>query len=756
MSTHAAANQWRLASACIPATLSGLLLLASPGTRSLGQVRVDQPDGQAPDVGAVDEALKSLSERMVDRKEDIHRLRSDLLSFRRTCPGSAQAITAAGFLRQLPSPLDNLDPETIPALERYDWQPKELVALLGEHRGRHGGVPSCLAFTPDGKTVISGGNNAQMRFWESATMRLRSTLAHSHYLYALTVSRDGHTLACGGEDGLVRLWDLTGKEPKERATLKTAASPVYALAMSRDGTKLAWNAEGGAIRLWDLRGKEPKELELLRGHKEVVRALAFAPDGKTLASGSQDHTVRLWDLTRSPARARATIPAHNGDVRGVSFSSDGKLLASGDLDGALWLWNVAGAPKQRAMVKIGGIYALAFAPNGKTLAAGCADGTTHLLDLAASALKERVVLRRHVGYIASLAFAPDGKSLATGGGDCTVRLWPLVGGQPLERTVTRGHLCHAHAAVFAPDGALLTSVSEDGTLRMWDVKGTEAKERTALKSSGGPIYAVAFSPDGKLLVTGHNDTTVRLWQVAGTREIRQLKDSKDRIWSVAFLPNGKQVVSASGRVRADGNYWIEGEGPSLRLWDVASGQQIRRFGDFKEPIRCMALSPDGARLATGCVREELRMAKYVPIDCAVRWWDVATGEELSRMELHERPVYSVAFSMDGRSILSSSIDAVVRRWTPGVAGKPTILPGTGEYVISLAASPDGKTIAGLGYNGKLLLWGAASGEKLREWQFREYGLSVAFAPDSRHLAVGLVGGPIYILRLSPPASDYAK
>jgi WD40 repeat protein len=719
---------------------------------------LDPPKEPTPVDDQTTDALKLLQERVRDRKENPDRLRQKVLAFRQTHLGSPQAIQAAGLLEQMPSPLDSLDPTGIPVLERYDWQPKELVAVLGEHRGRHGGVAECVAFTPDGKTIISGGNNALLRLWEPGTMRLRSRLQHSHYVHALQVSRDGKTLACGGEDGLVRLWDLAGPEPKERTVLRTgAASPIYGLAISPNGKRLAWNAEGGSIRLWDIGLKEPKEIAVLGGHKEGVHCLAFSPDGRILVSGSKDHTVRLWDMTKAAPKTRHTIPGHNAEVKALAFSPDGKLLASADLEGILWVWSLTGAtPKQKAVFKGPAIYSVAFAPNGKMLAAGRSDGSIELYDVSGSGIRERTVLRRHMYHVDALAFAPDSKALVSGSGDCTVRYWTLTGQQPIERTVTKGHLCHAYGLAIAPDAKTLASGGEHATLHLWDLTGSELKERSSLKTSAGAIYSVDFSADGKFFVTSHSDTTVRLWQLAATREIKQFKGHKDRVWCAKFLPNGKQIVSASAKLRSDGNYWIESEASSLRLWDVASGQEVRQFAAFKEPVRTLDVAPDGTRVVTGSIHEELRMGSYIPIDCSVRIWDLAGGEELLRMEKHVRPVYSVAYAVDGKSIWSSSLDAVVRRWQPG-QGEPAVLPGVTEYVISLAASPNGKMMAGLGYNGKLILWEVDTGKKIREWQLRELALAVTFASDSRHLALTLVGGPIYILRLAaPPTSTAAR
>jgi WD40 repeat protein len=136
----------------------------------------------------------------------------------------------------------------------------------------------------------------------------------------------------------------------------------------------------------------------------------------------------------------------------------------------------------------------------------------------------------------------------------------------------------------------------------------------------------------------------------------------------------------------------------------------------------------------------------------VRVWEAASGKELARMDKHTRPITTVAFTADGQRIVSAALDGTVLLWDPDQPAAPTALPGVDEYVAGLAVAPDGQTVAGIGAYGKLFLWDVASGKKLRQWQLDEGATGIAFAPDSRHLAIALVGGPVYILRLAPPKS----
>lgn len=137
--------------------LVALLLLVSPAVAAAD-------DDQR--VAAAEATLKPLRERLEKAQSaDYEQLKRELLAFRRAFAGTPQMIEVSRMLGKLPNPMDSLDPKTIPELDRFEWQPPELVSVLGEHRGRHGGPVQAVAYSPDGKWVASGGGNYAIRIW---------------------------------------------------------------------------------------------------------------------------------------------------------------------------------------------------------------------------------------------------------------------------------------------------------------------------------------------------------------------------------------------------------------------------------------------------------------------------------------------------------------------------------------------------------------------------------------------------------------
>ena len=166
------------------------------------------------------------------------------------------------------------------------------VAVLQGHRT----IVCCVAFSPDGKTLASGGYDEIVRLWDVAAKKQAATLEEPDAVgpgkgvFALAFSPKGKLLAAGVDDG-VKVWDVAAKK---LAYARLPEKRCSSLAFSPDGKLLAWQASDHVLRLWDLESGQEKAQ--LKGHADHVSSIAFSPDGRTLASGSTDQTIRFWDI----------------------------------------------------------------------------------------------------------------------------------------------------------------------------------------------------------------------------------------------------------------------------------------------------------------------------------------------------------------------------------------------------------------------------------------------------------------------------
>jgi WD40 repeat protein len=534
-------------------------------------------------------------------------------------------------------------------------------------------VHPSVAFSPDGKILITGGSDGKARLWDAVTGQERLTLrGHSEAVYSVAFSPDGRRLATASIDRTVKLWDAATGE--ELFTLNAHSFVTSAVAFSPDGKRLATGSGDSAVRLWDV--DTGKKLLNLKGHSDIVRSVAFSPDGKQLASGGYDNTVKLWDA--ATGKNLRTLSGHSDIVYCVAFSPDGKRLATASLDRSVKLWDAAIG---RELLTLKGhsetVFSVAFSPDGKRLATGSSDHTAKIWDAATG--NELLVLRGHSHGIFTVTFSPDGKRLASGGYDNTVKLWDSAAGQ--ELLILRGHSLGVFSVAFSPEGKRLATGSDDRTVKVWDA--ATGKELLSLKGHSDSVHSVAFSPDGRRLATASIDRTVRLWDAATGEELLILRGHSFGVLSVAFSPDGERLATGCG----DG---------IAKLWDADTGQELFTLRGHSRIVTSVAFSPDGKRLATGSG------------DHTVRLWDAATGYELLILKGHSEFVFSLAFSPDGKRLATGSTDQTVKLWDTADGQELLTLKGHSDTVYSLAFSPDGKRLATGSYDRTIRLWESAT------------------------------------------------
>lgn len=645
------------------------------------------------------------------------------------------------------TPLDKYDSKTIHPLEKFAWQPPELVAVVGEHRGRQGGAVTSVAYSRNGKLLVSGSTNGYVRFWDPTNMRLRHVLGQNGGTYALTFSKDNSILAGGGGDGNVKLWDVTSEPPKDKETLKVSSSAILAVAITPNGKSLAAGGSDTRLALWDLTETPPRETATGDAHTGPVHAVAFSLDGKTLATGSADKTLRLWSVLKdNKLKEKAMVEAHPSGVFALAYHpTDDKVLVSGGGDGTIRFWNVAGGklvPKTVLKSSGGAVYAVAFSQTGKTLASAHRDGTCRTWAVGGAAT-EKAILEGHIDPASAVAFAPDNQTIVSGSSDWTVRQWPAVSGiKPRDKTVTKGHLSHVYSLSFAPDGKSLASGSYDRSLRIWDMATPEAKERLPNAKADAAIYTVAYAPDGKSVVGGGASAVFRTYDTSTRRFIHAFTGHMGSISALAYARDGSLIASCSND-------------KSARLWNPKTGRDVHAFTKYEASVNNVALSPDGKQLVTASGaylydklgRIVVKDGATIYLDSSVRVYDIASEKETFHWKDEKVLPQGVTFTPDGKRLLAGGSDAALRAWTwPEPNADPAVLFKGAAHLHQVTCSPDGRLVGGYADYG-FALFDAASGKKLRQWQLQEQCGNITFAPDSRHVALSMGTGVIYLLRL---------
>jgi WD40 repeat protein len=600
-------------------------------------------------------------------------------------------------------------------------------------RARPGNIVRTVAFSPDGKLLVSGSYDGTLRNWDAAAGKLLRTMnGHAGRIYAVAFSPDGKIAASAGEDKTVKLWEgATGKLVR---SLDGHSGKVRAVAFAPDGSFLATGGEERVIRFWDPGTGALKRT--LAEHAGPVFSLAFSPDGSTLASGSGEDgksgEIRLWDARTGDLRR--TLRGHTNEVWTVTFTPDGRLLASAGTDYLVKLWDPAAGKLLRTFVESSPVPSIALSPDGRLLAV-----STMLIDAEQQKLTGGEVILRSTrtgkivrtlqgqpGFIGSVRFSPDGRALASGSGyegmPGEVWLWNVSADRSLamleaespELALQVGHRATVEAVAFSPDGKQVATAGGP-EIKVWD-RQTGDLERT-LTSRFVQVRSVVFSPDGKTVASGALNASVELWDLK-TGDCRfSLEGFADRAAAVAFSPDGKWVASG-GRDRA------------VKVWDAESGQLLRSMVGHTAPVRAVAFSPDGRLLASAGE------------DGKARLWDPRTGASLRTLDGHTDAVHSIAFSPDGKRVATGSKDRTVRLWNPETGESIKTLPGHRQAVNSVAFSPDGKSLASgdgaFEAPAEIRLWDAQTGAPLRTITGDLALVSqVVFSPDGLSLAGGI-------------------
>lgn len=357
---------------------------------------------------------------------------------------------------------------------------------------------SCIAFSPNGRFIVSGYQDATLILWDVATFKM------------IGVPRTGHR-------GI-----------------------IHSVAFSPSGEFIISASVDQTLRLWSI--YSPDAFRVIEEHLPGAEGVVFSLDGKYIIARDTNKTLRQWSVNAQPLIG-APFQKSSRRANSLAFDQKGALMVAGGSDGILYVYSV----ESKTLVGLfkgdkGPIYSVAFSPDGTSIVSGGLDRTLCMWNIFSGVTRE---FKGHEGPIYSVAFSPDGKRIVSGSSN-TLRMWDITSGATIHEF--KGHTGSIYSVAFSPDGKSIVSGSSDHSLRIWNITSrTTIHEFKGHKES---IYSVAFSPDGRSIVSGGADGEMYWWNI-GKRNHNCVQKHDNTVVSVIFSPDGKWIVSgdASGALR---------------------------------------------------------------------------------------------------------------------------------------------------------------------------------------------------------------
>ncbi|MCP4362150.1 MAG: WD40 repeat domain-containing protein, partial [Chloroflexi bacterium] len=537
--------------------------------------------------------------------------------------------------------------------------------------------------------------------------RLQNILVHpGGAVNGVAYSPDGSLLVATtllpNQEVMTAVWDVeTGQElftlPHTIARFSQDSSRLMTWRVS--DLNLIWDS-------WDIATAEQgQSISLFIDDLWQSAGGGVSSDWQYFALKYWDNKVDVWQMSTQEKILQLT--EHDDRVNDVDFSPDNKFLATASRDGTVKVWPM---------------------PDGRDDLNGNIDS---LLTL------------EHADSALVLAFSSDGRYLATVSSDFTAVIWDLTASLAAESPMTvftfplTGHTEPVRQVSFNADGSLLAIVSQDGLVKVWD---TATGEAALTFVSNELTRGAVFDPDGRYLATGNDGGLVQIWDItpAGDKEWLTLAGHGGAVNRATYSPDSTQLATVSSD-------------ETVKIWDAVSGELLTTLEGHSGNIRAITFCPDGSCLATASNDETIKL------------WNLAAGRELSTLNAYadlpmnpipENNVLDLAFTPDGRRLVSVGMDNEPEVWDTATGERLMLLEGHWYNVVSTGVSPDGRLIATTSPDGMMIIWDSQTGKQLFIQDTSEIGSKdVDFSPDGSRAATADNDGAVRIWDLNAPEDE---
>ncbi|MFA6074473.1 MAG: RING finger protein [Negativicutes bacterium] len=587
----------------------------------------------------------------------------------------------------------------------------------------HSDLVRSVAFSEDGKRLVSGGDDKTVKIWNLATGSSKNLKGHKGWVKSVAFSPDGKVVASGSFDSTVKIWDAETGEEEHNLTGHDAW--VRDVEFSPDGKHLATCGDDKQIKIWNVATGECEKT--MTGHDRWVNDVQFSDDGKQLISAGGDGTEKVWDIDTE--KCLSTIQEQNDLRNSMIYAADGKMFAEktvcafcsqevrpGDVIAIcdnckspqhVTCWRENGSKcvvcgqniskPQEIGVDFNRMYAnqkngrsewlqklfktntgsnITIFSNMKVLIFSVIVLLLLLVLIVYYFVKEPRVrtIAAHNYWIEALKFSKNGKYLASGSGDGTAKIWSARSGSFI-RTLKASNY-PIEAITFLGVSSVLVTVGWEKVLRLWNME--DSSNTGTLVGHNQIIYAVSSSREGNVLVSAAGDNSIRIWDVASQSCIRTIRGHIASVFGVVVSPDGSKIASCSSD-------------RSVKIWNFDGSLSISLAG-HDAAVRCLDFHPNGYLLASGSDGGDIII------------WNQKTGERVKSLVGHTKRVRSLVFSHKGEMLASCGDDNTVIVWDVRSGNQIEVLKGHTDRVCAVAFSVDDKRVASGGDDRVIKIW----------------------------------------------------
>jgi serine/threonine protein kinase/WD40 repeat protein len=632
---------------------------------------------------------------------------------------------------------------------RYLWQQcrTEAEAVIGMVGG---GVRS-LEISPDGRWLIASSETGAAKLWNLATGEEIRLLEERGVRTFAAFSPDSRLVLFTDQTlesvGAIAVWDLNAR--RRVAPIKDLA-PVGPMAFSADGQWLGIglnvSAQARAVRILDFKTRT-KQCEQLTatGCMDAIHGFDWGVvphrPWVVFSENDPDRRLVLWDF--SEERAPQHFPAHDEAITALAISPDGQMLATGAgwSEKRIKLWTI---PSFKPAGELAGhdawIAALKFSPDGKTLASSSADQTIRFWNLTT---REPIRVFSRLPSVAwRVCFTPDGRKLLSGSSDGCIERWPLEA-RPAEEEVGYSSLTDKWDFVrVAPDGRQFAAIRQ-GKVFLAYTRGDEP--RSELPALGTNNNCLLFSTDAQVLFAGTETGEVQVWSVGRRALLRRVQCRSEPVRELLQDRTGRiLVVCQVERAFIWPPYHVS-------VWTTENWQQQRATYEVSSIEFAAVVSPDGAWLATGryggpvrlrslsgppriselafagtiqalAFSADARLLAAATQQGLVKVWELPSGREVQEFRARSQNVFALAFSPDGRRLVTAGEgDGALRLWDVGTWQELITLRRPGVTLDGVGFIRDGNQLTALTPQGELHCWRVPSFEEIEAKEKAERG-----------------------------------